>query len=175
MPQILYLLHTSRVWIHKHYFIKIGTIFRKLIWKNGLARIRLRMLQLPKGKEVGEGLALPHPISYFLAAQMQHMRGSNLPSRGEMGRGMTLLNTCHETAVEAVKAASFSTRCPTVQLLVKCGKTSETLLGYKGFMEYSILWDNDNLQELNAMGKVVEYERCSIYNLAQMYSAEKLK
>lgn len=45
------------------------------------------MLQFPR--EEG-GLALPHPRSYFLTAQMQHMKGSNLPVGGDSRRGIIL-------------------------------------------------------------------------------------
>lgn len=65
MPQLLYQLHNSPVWIGMRWFKKIETLFRELIWKKGQARISLQILQLPIKEG---GAAVPHPRSYFLAA-----------------------------------------------------------------------------------------------------------
>lgn len=46
MPQLLYLLHNSPIWIHRKWFKKIDTMFRDLIWKGGQPRISLQTLQL---------------------------------------------------------------------------------------------------------------------------------
>lgn len=72
MPQLLYKLHNSPVWIRMEWFKKIETLFRELIWKKGQARIGLQILQLPTKEG---GAAVLHPRSYFLAAQLQHLRG----------------------------------------------------------------------------------------------------
>lgn len=72
MPQLLYKLHNSPVWIRMEWFKKIETLFRELIWKKGQAQIGLQILQLPT-KEGGAPVS--HPRSYFLAAQLQHLRG----------------------------------------------------------------------------------------------------
>lgn len=38
MPQLLYLLHNSPVWICKKWFNKIESLFRELIWKGGASQ-----------------------------------------------------------------------------------------------------------------------------------------
>lgn len=96
MPQLLYILHNSPVWIYKKWFKKIDTRLKEFIWKNGLARIHACTLQIQKGR-----LALPHPWSYFLATQLQHVEGNNIPGGSDAGRGMMLLNTPHNTVMEA--------------------------------------------------------------------------
>lgn len=64
MPQILYILRNSSVWIPKHWFIKLDSVFRELICKNGVARIGLQALQRPGEKG---GMGVPDPGCYFLA------------------------------------------------------------------------------------------------------------
>lgn len=79
MPQLLYVLHNSPVWICKSWFIKIKSLFRELIWKRRQARIHLRVLQLPMRDG---GYALPHPERYFLATQLQQLVGCGAPAGG---------------------------------------------------------------------------------------------
>lgn len=48
-------------------------------------------------------------------------------------------------------------------------------MGYRGFTEYSRLWDNKNLQELQVMGKIKEWESCGISRLTHIYEDRTLK
>lgn len=41
MPQLLYLLHNTPLWLNKKWFKKIDTLFRELVWRRGKARIGL--------------------------------------------------------------------------------------------------------------------------------------
>lgn len=75
LPQLLYVLHNSPIWLYKKWFPRIETLFRELIWKGGPAKIRLSTLQLQKQEG---GVALPHPFSYFLASQLQYLGGCNV-------------------------------------------------------------------------------------------------
>lgn len=115
-----------------------------------MARIRLQALQRPR--EAGS-LALTNPRYYFLAAQIQYMRGSNLPAEREVGSKLLLNDTSHDTVLEAVEADSFRSRCPTVQLMVKSWESVRTMLGYSVFSEFYPLCDNKNLKEFKVMGK----------------------
>lgn len=45
------------------------------------------------------GLALPNPSYYFLAAQLQYTRGSNIPVEREVGNKLLLNDTGHNTVV----------------------------------------------------------------------------
>lgn len=75
LPQLLYVLHNSPIWLYKKWFPRIETLFRELIWKGGPAKIRLSTLQLQKQEG---GVALPHPFSYYLASQLQYLGGCNV-------------------------------------------------------------------------------------------------
>lgn len=60
LPQLLYLLHNSPVWIGEKWFQRIQSLFRELIWKKGQARIGLQKLQCPATEG---GLGVPHPFT----------------------------------------------------------------------------------------------------------------
>lgn len=72
MPQLLYVIHNSPVWLPFKYFHKFQALFRDLIWKRGAPRIRYKMLL--RGKEEGD-LVAPNPWIYFLASQLQYLKG----------------------------------------------------------------------------------------------------
>lgn len=65
MPQILFILHNSPVWIPRHWFRKLDSLFREFIWKNGVVRMGLKALRWPRE---AEGLALPDPWCYFFSS-----------------------------------------------------------------------------------------------------------
>ncbi|XP_073522176.1 uncharacterized protein [Phyllobates terribilis] len=75
MPQLLYVLQNSPIWIPQRYFLKANSIFRDLIWGKQDPRIKLETLQ--RDKTMG-GLAVPNPWVYYMAAQLQHIRRSFL-------------------------------------------------------------------------------------------------
>lgn len=54
MPQLLYFLHNSPICIPQSIFQRVNSLFLGLIWKGGVARLRLEVLQYPKR---GGGLA----------------------------------------------------------------------------------------------------------------------
>lgn len=101
LPQILYVMQNSPVWIPKHWFKKLDSIFRELIWKEGVARIGLETLRRPEEKG---GLAVPDPRGYFLAAQLQQMGGSNRPGEAGAGGSILLNDTRHDTVAEGLEA-----------------------------------------------------------------------
>lgn len=94
-----------------------------------------------------------NPSYYFLVAQLQYMKGSNIFVEREVGNKLLLNDTGHNTVVGAVEEDSFGTRCPTTQLMVRVWETVRTMLGYGGFSEFSPIWDNKNLRELKVMGE----------------------
>lgn len=89
-------------------------IFRELIWKKKQSRIQLRILQLPKDRG---GLAVPHPWSYFLAAQLQHFEDCNVSSKVGTDGGIMLPGMSHNTLTEALDADSFPSRLLTIVLV----------------------------------------------------------
>lgn len=88
------------VWISKHWFKKMDSVFRELIWKNGAARIGLQALRRPGVKG---GLVVPDPRCYFLASQLQYVGGSNRPGGKGVGGNVLLNDTRHDT-IEALEA-----------------------------------------------------------------------
>lgn len=71
-PQLLYALHNAPVLIPKFWFTSIDSKYRKLLWKYGVARVKLTTLQYPKDQG---GLVVPHSLTYFLATQLQQLTG----------------------------------------------------------------------------------------------------
>ena len=171
MPQLLYILHNSPIWIGKKWFRKIDTLFRELIWKGGQSRIKLQTLQLPIREG---GMAVPHPQCYFLAAQLQHI-GVRTESGGDTNLGLMFLGAPHKTAVEVLEANSFTNRIPTVKMALKVWKAVKILGGQEGMTEYTPLWDNRNLQELESVGKINEWAAKGIIRLAQIYEGRTIK
>lgn len=104
-------------------------------------------------KEKG-GLALLHPWSYFVAAQLQHLQGCALKGGSAWYSGRELLTcTPHSMLVEALEAGSLRSEspCPTVhQLLLKLWWIVCPTLHYIGFIQYTPIWDNQKLLELIA-------------------------
>lgn len=86
-----------------------------------------------------------------------------------------LQNTPHGSIVEAMEVGSFPSRLPTLSLMVKVCDTVKTLLGYRGLTEYTPLWENRNLDEIQKMGKIKEWERCGIKFMSQLYKDDTLK
>lgn len=103
-------------------------------------------------------MALPHPFSYFLASQLQHMGGCESEG-GERERKMLLQNTLHNSLVETLEAGSFLRGLPTLELMARVWEAAKKTLGYRGFTEYSPLWENSNLGEVQKLGIIGEWER----------------
>lgn len=152
-------------------FKKIDTLFRGLIWKGGQARISLQTLQLSTREG---GLAVPHPQSYFLAAQLQHLKGSKDPIGG-INKELMILGAPHKTVLEVLEADSFGNKTPTVRLAMKIWKAVKLLSGQGGVTECTPLWDNRNLQELETIGRIKEWEIKGINRLVQLYEGRMLK
>lgn len=53
-----------------------------------------------------------------------------------------------------MEADYFSFRSPTLVLMVKVWETAKNLMGYYGFTEYSALWNNKKLHEVQTLGEI---------------------
>lgn len=171
MPQLLYVLHNSPIWLYKKWFQRTDTLFREMIWKDGPATIQLSTLQCQKQEG---GVALPHPFSYILASQIQHMGGCNFGGQ-EVGRKRLLQNTPHDSIVEALEAGSFPSGLPTLNLMMRVWDTVKVILKYDGLTEYTPLWENSKLGELQKTGVVKDWKNCGIKSIFQLYVAGSLK
>lgn len=172
MPQLLYVLHNSPVWIGKKWFKKIDSLFRELIWKGKQARIRLGVLQLPTQEG---GFALPHPESYFYSTQLQQLLGCGIPKGGTPNGKLLLLSSTHNTIIEALEADAFHDKFPTIKLIIKLWKTVKKKMGYGALTAYSPIWNNHNLQEVLKIGIFREWEKLGLSKLSQLYNDFGLK
>lgn len=129
LPQLLYLLHNSPISIQRKWFKKIDTQLRALIWKGRQPRIGLQTLQRPTQEE---GLAVPHPRSYFLAAQLQHLVSDTDPEGNKNG-GLMTVEAPHKTLVEVLEANSFAYRPPMVKLIIRVWKAIKDLREMGGY------------------------------------------
>lgn len=102
-----------------------------------MARIRLYTLQLQKQEG---GVALSHPISYFLASQLQHVGGCDT-EKGQWEGKMILQITPHNSLVEIMEAGSFLHGPPTLDLMIRVWEAVKKILGYIGLTEYTPLWE----------------------------------
>lgn len=171
MPQLLYVLHNSPVWIGKKWFLKINTLFRELIWRKGQARISLQTLQRPTREG---GLAVPQPYNYFLAAQLQHIGGCETQDWRDPSGKIMLQDSLHKSLIEALEAGSLQDGPPTCRLVNKVWQTTKWIMGYRGFTEFLPIWQNKFLRELMALGKSRPWEHHGISRLAQLYDDKKM-
>lgn len=123
-----------------------------MVWKGGPARIRLSTLQLQKQEG---GVSLPHPFSFFLGSQLQYLGEGNIVGQ-EVGRNMLLQITLHESIPEALEAGSFPPKLPTLNIMMRVWDTVKTILDYRGFTEFTPLWENSKLGELWKIGTIRE-------------------
>lgn len=151
MPQLLYILHNAPIWIPACYFHKIHRMFRELIWRKKVARIRLETLQRSK---CAGGLAIPNAWLYFIASQMQHFAGWGRGGcLGVVGRIFSQWSgrqvPCHD--LETGGTQINKRRYPTLALMYKVWDRGKTILALTGLSKYTPLWDNPVLPELQKL------------------------
>lgn len=171
LPQLLYVMHNSPIWISRNWFKKIDTLMRDLIWKGRPSRIGLQTLQLSTQEG---GLAVPHPRGYFLAAQMQQLGRGSGPN-GHNRRELMIMGAPHGTVTEVLEANSFLHKSPTIKLMKKVWNTIKDMKGMGGLMKCTPLWNNKNLEELKEIGKIKSWEMRGINKLSQLYNQNTLK
>lgn len=172
LPQLLYTLHNSPVWIGRKWFLKISSLFRELIWKKGQARISLQTLQGPTSKG---GMAALHPYSYYLAAQLQHIGGCDSPGEMHASNKIMLEGNPHKSLVEALEAGTLQRTLPTHKLVIKTWQAVKKTMGYKGITMFSPIWHNKFLQELLTVEKNDIWERHGITRLAHLVRDNNVK
>ncbi|XP_071967750.1 uncharacterized protein [Engystomops pustulosus] len=177
MPQLLYILHNTPVWIPFRIFYGVQGMFRELLWKKGHPRIKLETLQ--RAKDNG-GLAIPNPWIYFLAAQAQQLRGwaQDLDGAGPNGRLVSIMTGMVPpiTAIEIGKVGTISgLRCPTLALMAKTWSKIKSILGVKGNSEYFPIWHNPKLPEMFRLEGFSPWEGKGIWFLHQLLEGETFK
>lgn len=146
MPQLLYIICNSPVWLPFKYFHKFQALFRDLVWKKGVPRIKYEMLQHPKDEG---GLAVPNPWLYFLASQLQYLKGWDVAESTDpahkllhfLAKGRGLL-----PALEAGFPIQGGSPLPTIKLYVKVWDRAKLLLNISGCTPFTPLWHNPKLQ-----------------------------
>ncbi|XP_040203584.1 uncharacterized protein LOC120935601 [Rana temporaria] len=131
-PQLLYVLHNAPIWIPAQVFKKCNTIYRALIWRKLIPRIKLETLQ--ERRDLG-GLAAPNPFLYFIAAQLQHLAGWLCPGSLDPTRNMVRAQVTGDNLVECIEAGELGAidQYPTLILIDKIWNKTKHL-------QYSI-WD----------------------------------
>lgn len=175
MPQILYILHNSPIWIPMYVFHKINRLFRELIWKKKNARVKLETLQ--RDKDAG-GLAIPNPWLYFVASQLQHFSGwARVDESGAAGRlirawsGWSNLGNWLEIGGHGVSRSRF----PTLALIYKVWDRGKRALGLNGFSRFSPIWRNPMLPEFGKLSGFESWKSLGIYTLDQLQVHGDLK
>lgn len=151
MPQLLYVVHNSPVWLPYRYFHKFQALFRALVWRRGTPRIRYETLQRPKDEG---GLAAPNPWLYFLASQLQYLKGwddalSTDPVHRLLyfiagGRGLL-------PALEAGFPVRDGRSMPTIKLYVRVWDRAKLLLNLSGCTPFTPVWRNPKLAEISKL------------------------
>ena len=167
-PQLLYVLHNAPVWIPAKVFKKCNTIYRALIWRKLVPRIKLETLQ--ERKDLG-GLAVPNPFFYFVAAQLQHLAGWLCPEPLDPTRNMVGARVSGDNLVECIEAGELGAmdQYPTLILIDKIWNKTKQLLQYTGYNSWSRIWRNSNYPELNKLQGFIDWERWGIKYISQLY------
>lgn len=174
MPQLLYILHNSPIWLPISIFQRIDSLFRELIWKGKISRIRLYTLMRPK--DAG-GMTVPHAKMYFLASQLQHIAGwatvsmldpIQLILRSELG-DMPL--------AYALEGGLFRNRHlhPTLTLIHNTWRAMKSLMKHEGFTSYMPIWNNHSLSELAKLQKPLHWRETDLYSLSQLFTQQAVK
>lgn len=151
MPQLLYVLHNASVWLPQRYFYLINRVFRELIWGRGHARIKLETLQ--QAKDEG-GLAVPNPFIYFLAAQLQHIRGYDADTSDDPIAQLLQYHCGTSNLYEALESKRFSGnlhRYPTLNLLLKLWWKMREMANVTGCTPYTAISGTPWLPELGQL------------------------
>lgn len=112
-PQLPYILHNAPVWILHYWFQWVDSLYRALLWKNGVARVKLTTLHYPKDQG---GLAVLHTHTYFLAAQLQHLTGWDLPNTLDPSRTLVIPSVVDYSAMSQLEQGlpDLTPHCPTL-------------------------------------------------------------
>ena len=68
LPRLLYLFHSLPIEINEQQFMEWDKLISRFIWMGKKARIKFKVMQLPKEKG---GMALPNLKDYYNAAQLR--------------------------------------------------------------------------------------------------------
>lgn len=170
MPQLLYILHNSPVWLPFTHFYKFQALFRDLIWKKGSPRIRYETLQRDKTEG---GLAAPNPWIYFLASQLQHLKGWDAADCDDPVfqlikahvRGSALL-----PSLEAGFPTLPNNRFPTIKLIVKVWDRIKAIFHIEGCTPFTPLWHNPVLPEFRGLQGFSTWEAAGISLVSHLQS-----
>lgn len=140
-PQLLNVLHNVPVWIPRYWVQQVDSLYQTLLWKNGVASLKLTTLQYPKDQG---GLAVPRAFTYFLAAQLQQLTGWDIPNMLDPSRTLLISSLADYFAVSQVEQgfSDMAPRCPTAKLILKLWAEFKCRLGIEGFMESISIWSN---------------------------------
>lgn len=121
------------------------------------------------------GLCTPTPRALFSINSIAAINGVRVSEGGTPNGRLLLTSVLYNTLIEALKADMFHHEFPTIKLIVRLWKTVKKLMRYEGLTDYTLIWNNCNLQEILKIGKVRVWENLGIKRLRQLYSGNTLK
>lgn len=86
-----------------------------------------------------------------------------------------ILGTNHNLLMEALEAESFVFKIPTFTLVNKLWEIVKRMLGYWVYTEFSPIWNNKHLKEVEHIEKCKVWEGCGLVRLVQLYSVNWVK
>lgn len=172
MPQLLYILHNAPVWLPQRLFYKINRLFQGLIWGKGTARIKLQSLQLAKDEG---GLAVPDPVLYYLAAQLQHLRGWENVDSVDTGTQLLRSYFANVNLYEVLDSKGFlsnSKKFPTLCLIHKLWWKLRGMYDITGCTTYTSVWHTPWLTELCKLSGFESWVSKGIRRVKQILTPE---
>lgn len=174
MPQLLYVLHNSLVVIPLKIFHIMNTIFRSLLW-----------LSKNPGRKVQEcwGLALPNPLFYCLASQMQHIAHSmsSGPGMVERDRDHSTWLLVHTVEIERTKSGleglafcKSNKLYPTYAHMQKTWNKVRQLQQIMGFTGFSPIWGNEYYPELVKLKYGARWQLFGVTHLRHIFANRRL-
>lgn len=149
LPQLLYILHNAPTWIPLKIFYTVNAIFRDLIWKKGNPRIKLATLCRTKTRG---GLGVPDPWAYYLAAQLQHIRGwGESDTVNTVGRIVQHLigGRCIMAALEDGTFDKMGGQYSLPRVIHKVWWKARNIAGIRGYTNFTLIWPNYAYKELD--------------------------
>ncbi|XP_073455487.1 cysteine protease ATG4A isoform X2 [Aquarana catesbeiana] len=173
LPQLLFQLHNSPVWLTSKLFRTLDSTFRDLIWKLGKLRIKLETLQQAQDRG---GIAVPNSRLYFFAAQLQHWCGWEEIDDQDPIQNIIMTQFKPLPLVQRIVSHRFyeKRKFPTFYLIHKLWETIRIITQHKGYKRHMPIWENFCLPEMNKIPEFLECKRAWIHFLYQIFEGDTL-
>lgn len=134
------------MWIPRYWFNRIESQYRTLIWKSGVARIKLSTLQYPK--ELG-GMAVPHSFYILFGCAVAAPFCVGPAGNARPLQDIADLEEYATMSQLEMGIPAALPECPTVQLIAKLWKEIKKRMGMTGFLACTPIWRNSSYPEFD--------------------------